>query len=120
MNHKLLFVLLVLFLTACGTHSVRDDSPASELDAMEANARRDLQPRLLPNGKEYCAEDAKTEKQQDNCLGDLEDVAFKSNEDKARAMSGIETAVKRMKLMRNPCGFWKGLFNRSKCNVTTD
>ncbi len=32
MNLKLLLVLTVLCLSGCGTHSVRDDSPASDVD----------------------------------------------------------------------------------------
>lgn len=96
---------------------MRDDSPASDLQAIQANAERDLKPRTLPNGKLYCFEDSKTEGQQDECTGDLEDTLFKSEQDKARGLAGIIKAVERLKLQRNPCGFFKRIFNRSECRV---
>ena len=103
MNLKLLLVLTALSLTACGTHSVRDDLPASDLDALVTSVGRDLQPRLLPNGKEYCAELARTEKQKDDCTGDLEDGLYASNRDKARGMATLRVGVERIKLSRAPC-----------------
>lgn len=103
MNLRLLLVLIVLFLSACGTRTVRDDSPASDLDALVSSVSRDLQPRLLPNGKEYCAELATTERAQDECMGDLEDVVFVSNRDKERGLGTLRTGVERLKLARAPC-----------------
>ena len=103
MNLKLLPVLIVLCLTACAGRTVKDDSPASDLDALVSGVSRDLQPRTLPNGKEYCAELAKTEDQQDECMGDLEDGFFQSNRDKARAMSTLRNGVERIRLSRTPC-----------------
>ena len=85
MNLKLLLVLIVLFLPACSGRIIKDDSPANDLLALKANAERNLRPRLLPNGKLYCVELTKTEGQQDECAGDLEDdlVPVLGNKDAA-------------------------------------
>lgn len=107
MNLKLLLVMIVACLLPGCAHSVRDDSPASDLDALVSSVSRDLRPRLLPNGKEYCAELAKTERQQDECLGDLEDGLYASNRDKQRAAVTLETGVKRIKLARDPCRWYE-------------
>lgn len=117
MIQKLLLVLCVLFLSGCGTTSVRGDSPASDLDALVSNAKRDLRKTLLPNGKEYCAEDAVTDEQKDGCTADLEDGLFNSNKDKALGLRNLEKGVKRIKLALNPCGFWKRLFRDQNCFV---
>lgn len=106
MNLKLLCVLIVLCLPACGTPSVRDDSPESDLTALVTSVKRDLQRRVLPNGKEYCAELAKTEDAQDDCMGDLEDVVYLSNRDKDRAANTLTKGMERIKLSRQPCGFF--------------
>ena len=74
-----------------------------------SNARRDLAPRTLPNGKLYCMELARTEKAQDQCGGDLEDTLLSSETDKQVGLSNLERAVERIKLSINPCG----LFNFS-------
>lgn len=106
MNLKLLLVLIVLCLTAGCAHSVKDDSPASDLDALETAVSRDLQTRRLPNGKEYCAELAKTEDQQDACLGDLEDAVYQSNRDKDRAWNTLRNGLERIRQARSPCGLF--------------
>lgn len=106
MNLKLLLVVTVACLLAGCAHSVRDDSPASDLDALVSSVSRDLQTRQLPNGREYCAELAKTEDQQDECLGDLEDVVYQSNRDKERASSTLRKGVERIRQARNPCGLF--------------
>lgn len=106
MNLKLLLVVLVLYLTAGCAHSVKDDSPASDLDALELSVGKDLRKRLLPNGREYCAELAKTEDQQDACLGDLEDVVYQSNRDKERALRTLRNGLERIRQARNPCGLF--------------
>ena len=107
MNLRLLCVILAMCLLPGCAHSVRDDSPASDLDALVSSVSRDLRPRLLPNGKGYCAELAKTERQQDECLGDLEDGLYASNRDKQRAADTLETGVKRIKLARDPCRWYE-------------
>jgi hypothetical protein len=107
MNRLLLLALIALFLPACGPHTVRDDSPASDLDALVTTVKADLKPRLLPNGKEYCAELATTEGEQDECMGDLEDVAWLSNRDKERAAQSLERGVERIKLSRDPCRWYE-------------
>lgn len=115
MNLKLLLVLTVLCLSGCGTHSVKDDSPASDLDALVSSVSRDLKPTLLPNGREYCAELARTERAQDECMGDLEDALYTSNRDKLRASGTLRTGAKRIEQARNPCGWWARLTQRARC-----
>lgn len=107
MNLKLLLVVIALSLPACGTHSVRDDSPANDLDALVTSVGRDLKPRLLSNGKEYCAELARTERQKDDCTGELEDTVFQSNRDKERGMRTLRNGVERIRLSRSPCRWWQ-------------
>lgn len=107
MNQKLLLVLIVLFLTACGTRTVRDDSPASDLDALEASVSGDLKPRTLQNGKEFCAELARTEQAQDECLGDLEDVVYASNRDKERALGRLQRGFEWIRWRMNPCRWYQ-------------
>ena len=107
MTLKLLHVLIVLSLNACATTSVRDGSPASDLDALEASVTRNLRMTTLPNGKEYCAELARSEREQDECMGDLEDALFNSNRDKETARQLLENGIKRLKLARNPCRWWE-------------
>lgn len=117
MIHKLLTVLIVLFLTACAGQTVRDDSPASDLSALEANAKRHLAPRPLANGKLYCLEDSVTEGQRDECAAELEDSKFLSERDKAVGLDAIIKGIQRLRLSRNPCGFWKSMFQASQCKV---
>lgn len=109
----LLSALSALFLSGCVTTSVRDDSHASDLDALVANAKRDLRKTLLPNGKEYCAEDSVTDKQKDSCTADLEDGLFNSNKDKALGLKNILKAVARLKLARDPCRWYEFSCKRS-------
>lgn len=118
MIRLLLLVLTVLCLQACGTRTVKDDSPASDLDALVQGAERNLRPTLLPNGKEYCLEDARTEAQQDTCAGDLEDALWSSNRDKERAVRDIRTGTQRIKLSRNPCGVFGRVFRSNECRVS--
>lgn len=119
MTPRLLLVLIVMFLTACGTRTMRDDSPASDLDALVNSVSRDLRPRLLPNGREYCAELALTQRAHDECTGDLEDALYSANRDKERADRTLRTGVARIKLSRNPCGRLAKFFRLSRCNVET-
>lgn len=81
------------------------------------SVNRDLQKTLLPNGREYCAELAKTERAQDECMGDLEDALYVSNRDKARASQTLTTGAKRIEQARNPCGWWAKLTNRERCRL---
>jgi hypothetical protein len=103
MNLRLLVVLSVLFLTACGTRIAKDDSPASDLDALAANVRKTTSRTLLANGKEYCAELARTEDEQDDCMGDLEDALYNSNRKGERTLQTVEAFIRRERLRRNPC-----------------
>lgn len=118
MNRKLLIVLCALCLTACGPHIVRDGAPANDLNVLQANVRKDGSPVLLPNGKEYCAEIARTEDEQDDCLGDLEDALFNANRRGERQVETVEKFVARERLRRNPCGFFRSIFFRSKCEIS--
>ncbi|HEX8586190.1 MAG TPA: hypothetical protein VF680_17490 [Allosphingosinicella sp.] len=115
MNLKLLPVLIVLFLPACVTPTVRDDSPASDLDALRANVAKTASPTLLPNGKEYCAELARTEDEQDDCTGDLEDALFTANRKGERTLLTVDAFIEREKLRRNPCSRWEKLTRRARC-----
>ncbi len=117
MNPKLLLVLLVLSLAGCGMHSAKGDLPVSDLDVLAQNVNEDLKPIILPNGKVYCAEESITEEDKDRCTGDLEDAVFQGNKDKARASKTLDRGIQRLKLLRNPCGFWEKLFRADRCTV---
>lgn len=117
MNLKLLIVLLAVFLTACSMRSVKDDSPASDLDALVANVAKTTRPTLLPNGKEYCAESATTEDAQDDCAGDLEDALYNANRNGERTLTTVERYAARERLRRNPCSWWERLTRRDRCTV---
>lgn len=117
MFQKLLIVLIALSLLGCATLSGSGDSPASDLDALVSSVERNLQPRLLENGKEYCGEDSVTEDEQDSCIGDLEDAVFASNRDKERGLKVLKDGVARIKLALNPCGAVARFFRLSKCEV---
>lgn len=117
MNLKPLIVLCVLCLTACAAQPAKDDSPASDLDALVANVRKDGKRVTLPNGKEYCFELSKTEDQQDDCTGDLEDALFNSNERGERQVTTVENFAARERLRRNPCSFWERLWRYDRCKA---
>lgn len=114
---RLLIVLILLCLSACGTTSRRGDSPASDLDALETSVARDLRQTTLPNGKTYCGEDAVRQRAQDECVGDLEDALYNSNADKSSALITLRKGIQRIKLSLNPCGFWAQLFKKERCTV---
>ena len=62
---------------------------------------------MLPNGKQYCAEDATTEKEQDTCLSWLESAFYAAEQDKKRTFWLVSRAVQRLKLARSPCRWWQ-------------
>lgn len=107
MTRNLVIALIALSLAACATPSVRDESPPSDLDALVIAVERDLQPRTLPNGKAYCAEDARTEGEQDECLADVEALNIQGNADKARARATLRSGVNRLKAARLQCSWWQ-------------
>jgi len=115
MNLKLLSVLIALSLSACATHTVTDDAPASDLDALVANVRSDSRPTLLKNGKEYCMEDAVDEDAQDECAGDLEDGLFGANRKLERIFNSVLSFANRQRLQRNPCSRWEKLTRNARC-----
>lgn len=107
MNLKLLPVLCVLFLTACATRTVSDDSPASDLDVLVANVQRLTRPTLLPNGREYCAELADTADALDDCTGDLEDSLFNANARAEKTFNVVNNFADRERRRRNPCKWYQ-------------
>jgi hypothetical protein len=112
MNPKLLLVILAscLLLGCAHSNSVvsrGSGSPTTDLDALESNARNDLAPRTLPNGKLYCGELAKTERAQDSCIGDLEDTLLSSETDKAVGLQNLIRGIQRIRLSINPCRWWQ-------------
>lgn len=117
MIRNLLPVLLLLSLTACGTTSVRDDSPASDLDALEANVRKDAAKVTLPNGKIYCGELARTTNEQEDCIGDLEDALFNVNNGRFPSiLATVQRFIRGERLRRNPCSWWqRTVSDRARC-----
>lgn len=94
---------------------MKDDSPASDVDALLANVRKTTRPTLLPNGKEYCLEDAATEDAQDACSGDLEDAVHVGNLKADKTFKTVEDFARAEKLRRNPCGMFKRMFKPAQC-----
>ena len=109
--------LLLLSMTACATRSVRDDSPASDLDALVTSVKSNSTVTLLPNGKEYCAELAKSDVDKDECTGDLEDALFNANRKAVRTVKIVEHGASEIKLSRNPCGMFRRMFHKAECTV---
>ena len=91
MNLKLLLAMPVLSLILGCAHSVKDDSPASDVDVLVANVKANSAKVLLPNGREYCAEESRTQQALDDCTGDLEDALLTANR---RAASVVSLVVR--------------------------
>jgi hypothetical protein len=106
MIKRLLTVVIALSLAACATHSRRDALPVSDLLTLEANVKRETRPVLLPNGKEYCAELARTGDEMDECTGDLEDALYRANRNLERAWRTVAAFVTGERARRNPCAWW--------------
>lgn len=102
---RLLSVAAALFLLAGCAHSVRDGAAASDLDALQSSVDQELHPRTLASGKEYCAEDAKTEDAQDQCLGDLEDLVYTLNRSMERGAMLVKKGLERIRSSQHPCGW---------------
>jgi hypothetical protein len=116
----LLTIALLSLIVGCAHFTPADskgsDSPESDLTALASNAKQDLAPRTLPSGKMYCAEEAKVQKTQDQCLGDQEDLSLAAETDKAVGLANILKAVEEIKLRLNPCGWLsRTLFHRDRC-----
>lgn len=60
---------------------------------------------------------ARTEDEQDECAGDLEDGFYQSEQDKKRGARLLEQGALRLKQARNPCGFFKRVFKPKECIV---
>lgn len=116
MNLKPLSVLPLLFLTACGVHFAKGALPVSDLDALEANVRKTTGPTVLPNGKAYCGEDARTDDAQDDCIGDLEDGLYNANAKAGKTRQTVHNFIVRERLRRNPCNVVERLFSK-RCKV---
>lgn len=112
MNLKLLSAILASCLLLGCAHSSNvvssaSGSPTTDWDALESNARNDLAPRTLPNGKLYCGELAKSERAQDSCIGDLEDTLLSSETDKEVGLANLRRGIQRIRLSINPCRWWQ-------------
>lgn len=105
MNLKPVCALIALSLSACATHSARDASPSIEVDALVRNVEQQLPNRTLPNGKQYCAEDATTEGEQDDCLGELEALNLLRVGDRDRALEQLRRGANRIKGQRMECAW---------------
>lgn len=115
MNRLSLIVLIVLLLPACATHTAKGDSLASDLDAYAANVKRVGKPVMLPNGKDYCAELARTDEQQDACTGDLEDGLYQANKIILNLVWMGVQFTERLRLQRDPCNLIERAFTPSRC-----
>lgn len=125
MTVKLLLVTPLMFLLLGCVHSRSagsngSESPVTDLDALASNARRDLAPRTLPNGRLYCMEESRTEKAQDTCGGNLEDTLLESETDKKVGLENVLKGVERIKHRMRPCGFMGRLFNPTECRKPSD
>lgn len=107
MNLKPATALIALFLAACATHSGPVALPPSELDSLAQTVERQLPNRTLPNGRQYCAELAETEGEQDECLADLEALNLLRAGDRERAIGQLRRAVNRLKGARMVCRWWE-------------
>lgn len=119
MIKKFVIGMMVLFLAACGTSPVRDDSPANDLDALVLAVKQEAKPRYLPNGQIHCLESSVTNRARDRCANELEDTLFLSELDKRLVILKVENAVKHLKLARNPCTFWEKITYVERCRVTS-
>jgi hypothetical protein len=68
---------------------------------------RQLPNRTLPNGKQYCAELATTEGEQDECMGDLEALNLLRDRDRTRALQQLRAGAARIKATRVTCSWWQ-------------
>lgn len=68
---------------------------------------RQLPNRTLPSGKQYCAELATTEGEQDQCMGDLEALNLLRVRDRDRALQQLRSGAARIKATRVTCGWWQ-------------
>lgn len=116
MIRSLVLGLMLLSLTACGNKLVRDASRGSDLDVLVMGVETMAQSRQ-PAGDIKRAEDATTTGEVWNLALDLEDANWLHDQDKARIVSFVGRAADRIKLARQPCGFWKGLWDRGDCEV---
>jgi hypothetical protein len=60
---------------------------------------RQLQPRVMANGKTYCVEDSATEAAHDDCAADLEEYAWLSEDDKRRGLKILDDAIEELKAL---------------------
>lgn len=116
MTRLSLIWLLSLSLSACVTSPDSGEKPESDLDVLVMGVEAMLPPRD-PAGDVKRAEDAATVEDAWTLLLDLEDVDYLHERDKERAVEFVQRAADRIKLARNPCGFWRRLFKPSECTV---
>lgn len=80
------------------------------------NVKRDGKAVVLPNGKEFCAEFATTEDEQDACIGDLEDGLYVANRKLERQVRTVEAFATGERLRRDPCNALQRAFLK-RCRV---
>lgn len=79
--------------------------------------QRALPARSLSNGKLYCIEDAVRQEAHDACDLELEDNVYAREQDRLEALALLYRSLRRVEIARNPCGFFKRMFNRDECVV---
>lgn len=87
-----------------------------------SNVKRETQPVMLPNGKDYCMELATSEDAQDECGGDLEDALYAAHRKLRSVYDMAVSFTDRLRLQRNPCSRWEKITRRDRCkpkNSTT-
>lgn len=116
--------LLIATLAAClipgCAHFESADSYENGLDALVQSVQRELAPKTLPNGKIYCAELARTEREQDECLGDLEDFVYLLVRGDQRALELLTRGAARLKQARKPCRWWQWQCKRDYARAVGD
>lgn len=117
MIRSLLIATMLLFLAACVSAPAKDDSSASDLQALLSEAKDNLPARRLPNGKLYCIEKSMTQGVYEDCANDLEDLVWLREQDIKRALIDLVDGVNRIALTRNPCGWLRKRFRPSTCHM---
>lgn len=80
-----------------------------------SNVKRVGKPVMLPNGKDYCAELARTDADKDECTGDLEDGLFSANKIILNLVWQAVQFTERQRLVRDPCNLAERIFTPDRC-----
>ncbi len=65
-------------------------------------------------------EDSKTDDEQDDCGGDLEDGLFNANRKGECSFQTVQNFIKREKLRRNPCSLFEKLRGADRCKIEVE